>query len=281
MSGYKLFSRIKNILSSAYPASADSLARAILETAAKNSGVYDWRVDSENQALVDMAVALAKLAAKGFPLAYIEGKVEFLDLELKVVPGVFIPRPETETFVEFAVSRIRETAGNSRLRILDIGTGTGAIALAVAKMIPSAEVVGIDLNTRAIELSVQNALRNSIKNADFKQVDFYKLEMPEEEKFDVVLSNPPYVGEFEKILLPGSVKDFEPEEALFGGYTGTEFYIAFFKNPRRVLREKGQFFFEIGYNQQKEVQRIAETHGYRVYFEKDLSGIERIVWGQL
>jgi release factor glutamine methyltransferase len=255
-------------------------ADEILKAAASNFGKSAWHSLYEDDNFLKLVETLAFLHAAGIPVAYIEGERVFMGLNLKVKPGVFIPRQETELLVEFASRKIKEKF-EGEIHILDIGTGTGAIALALAKIFPDAAVLGIDVNPGAVELSRLNAKLNGIVNASFRNLDFrdFLSGKPEDFKFHAVLSNPPYVGEFERAFLPGSVRFFEPEEALYGGMLGTEFYEILFSNLKNLLIEGGLFFFEIGFNQKDSVEEIGSKHGYRVSFWRDYSGIDRIAYG--
>lgn len=151
----------------------------------------------------------------------------------------------------------------------------------MARIFPEADIFGIDVNPNAIELSRLNAKINGIKNASFENIDFreFLLAKPKNLKFHAVLSNPPYVGEFEKAFLPDSVRFFEPEEALYGGKLGIEFYEILFSNLRDLLVDGGLFFFEIGFNQRDFIKEMGMKYGYHVFFWRDYSGIDRIAYG--
>lgn len=261
-----------------------SEAYEILKTAASMSGYSSWQLCASDERFKSTAKSLALLQVNGFPISYVEGEKEFMGLKIKLKPGVFMPRNETELLAEFSISKIKSCFNLKRkLRIVDIGTGTGAIALALANAFKEGEVLGIDINPQAVELAALNAEINAIRNARFKNIDFKSFlnsRDAEVKPFDVVISNPPYVGEFEKIFLPPSVRFFEPDEALYGGKIGFEFYKLLFSGLPKLLRKGGLFFFEIGFNQKEAVCKVAEKFGLKISFYQDYSGIDRIVFGE-
>ena len=153
------------------------------------------------------------------PLQYITGKAGFYNLILKVTPDVLIPRPESERLVEVLL----ETVGKkSNISILDIGTGSGCLALALGKELPKANITGIDKSARAIEIAKLNSETLKIKNANFIQIDLFKNKI--EGKYDVVISNPPYIPQREIESLMPDVKNFEPLSALTDSADGLTFY---------------------------------------------------------
>lgn len=232
--------------------------------------------------------------AKGEPLQYIIGYVDFYGLKIHVGPGVLIPRPETELLVEEAIKAVTRDAlcvtsekGNSshithhplRITILDLCTGSGCIALALAKHFPDATVIGTDRSEAAMVYATQNAIGNKIKNAHFRVGDLY--EPVKGMTFDCIVSNPPYIRRDEIPTLQREVKDYEPMEALDGGRDGLDFYRKILKDAPRYLREGGFILLEVGYDQADDVKGIAMNSGIGdIRFVKDYAGIDRIVTGR-
>lgn len=223
--------------------------------------------------------ALSSLAARragGEPLQYLLGSVEFYGLRIHVGRGVLIPRPETELLVEEMVRLL--TDRRPPFSILDLCTGSGCIALALAKRFPEAEVYGTDASEAAMVYAVQNARENTVTNVRFLLGDLFG--PVRGMRFDCIISNPPYVTREEIRTLQREVRDFEPVEALDGGPDGLDFYRLISKGAPRHLRENGVLALEIGYGQAGEVERIIRQVAFKeITIRKDFSGIERIITG--
>lgn len=278
----EVFERVKKEFSGKSAVFSEISADYVLKTAAFMLQKKSLVEAASEPEFLRTALTLARLLSAGIPLPYIFGKTYFYGMELEVLPGVFIPRQETEFMVDFAVQKMREKfGGKKRIQVLDVGTGTGAIALAVASSLKNAEVTAIDISKRAVENAERNVSKLKLSNVKVEHQDFRELLGSKRGlKFDCLISNPPYIGEFERPLLPISVAIHEPEKALFGGKTGLEFYPVLFKGALKLLKKGGIFFFEIGFNQEKSVKDIARDFGLKVFFEKDYSGIYRIAWGE-
>lgn len=205
------------------------------------------------------------------PVAYILGRKGFRGLELEVDPRVLIPRPETELLVELAL----ELRPGS---VLDVGTGSGAVALAVADELPDADVTATDTSAGALELARANATRLGLDD----RVSFATGTLPARGSFDLLLANLPYVGEAEYEQLEPEIRDHEPRLALVPGPTGTE---AIRSLIARIAANPGLtrvFALEIGADQSQEVQSLLEDEGFEgVEARKDLAGIERVVLGRV
>lgn len=206
------------------------------------------------------------------PLQYITGETEFFGLRLYTAPGVLIPRPDTEILIE---ETLKEAAPDAR--ILDIGTGSGCIALALASRLPNATIVGIDLSADAIQLARKNQLRLGLTNVEFKNADV----MSEENinslgKFDIVVSNPPYIPVDEYETLDREVIDFEPRGALTDDADGLTFYKQIITIAPKLLRSGGRLLLEVGYGGAERVAGIASNLRY-LRTAKDLAGIERVI----
>ena len=208
----------------------------------------------------------------GEPIQYITGEVEFYGLPFRVTRDVLIPRPETEHLVEAA---IRITEASQAVRIVDVGTGSGAIAIALAHALPSDRITAIDCSEAALDLARDNAARNGV-NVGFLQGDL--LDPVSGERFDLVLSNPPYVPEADRPTLSVEVRDYEPALALFAGADGLDIYRRLIPQAFRALVPGGHVLLEIGYGQAEAVRALLEQSGFsKVQSIPDLQGIPRVV----
>lgn len=260
---------------------AEAKAKNIVRIVSETLNANPYLPENLDRHFLEVALSLARLQARGIPSAYLEGKTWFCGFEFSVFPGVFIPRQETEILVEFAVEKIKEVFGSSRsLRILDVGTGTGVIAISLAKKLKNSTVVAIDKNPRAVKNALHNVKKLKADNVRIYLSDFkYLLKRADFEPFDVMVSNPPYIGEFERPVLPRGVLWHEPHDALFGGRTGVEFYDFLFEGAKTMLGDGGMFFFEIGFNQKECIEEMATKKGLKLDFERDFNGIFRVAWG--
>lgn len=236
----------------------------------KRSDVYlDKELTSEQQKMFLFAVSERE---KGVPLAYIFHSAEFYGLEFEVDPSVLIPRPETEELVELALKYIK-----SGDEVLDIGTGSGAIAIAIAKN-AKAKVTAVDVSEEALKVAKQNAITNKA-NVEFVLSDLFG--SLENRMFNCIISNPPYIDEKEYNELESVVKDNEPKLALYGGKDGLMYYRNIIAEAPKYLRCGGMIFFEIGYNQGKEVSNLLKKDFEEIKVLKDLEGQERMVYARL
>ncbi|OGP66461.1 MAG: protein-(glutamine-N5) methyltransferase, release factor-specific [Deltaproteobacteria bacterium RBG_16_44_11] len=213
------------------------------------------------------------------PVAYITGRKEFWSFTLEVNQGVLIPRPDTEVIVEEALNICR-TQNLSKPRILDIGTGSGAIALALARELPDAKVVATDISPAALIVSQKNALNLGLaKQVEFIQGDLFE---PVNGIFDIIVSNPPYIADREYQELPPGVKDYEPKEALWAGQTGVEFYEKLIYQSKNHLNENGWLLLEIGARQEENVRKIMEDCGNynSIDVRNDYAGLPRVIKGR-
>lgn len=223
---------------------------------------------------------LATRRINGEPIQYLIGHVQFCGLTVHVGSGVLIPRPETELLVEEtikAVDSLLLTSHSSRsLEILDLCTGSGCIALAVARHFPDAVVYGVDASEAAMVYATQNALANDIHNVRFKLGDLF--EPVGNMRVDCIVSNPPYVRRDEIKTLQREIRDHEPLSALDGGRDGLDFYRRIFRDAYAHLKEGGIIMLEIGFGQSAAVRQLAHRAGFtEVDFIKDFAGIERIM----
>jgi release factor glutamine methyltransferase len=223
--------------------------------------------------------------AKREPLQYILGYTEFHGLEILVGPGVLIPRPETELLVEEAIKKIRALkTQSSKLRILDLCTGSGCIALALANEFPDAEVFGTDTSETAIQYAKDNAGINAIHHVTFLQGSLFEPiyrnhgDQKSKTAFDLIISNPPYIKKGDIITLQPEIRDWEPVEALNGGADGLDYYRGIMSEAKNYLKMEGVLMFEIGIDQAASVKEIARGTGFEnISLKKDYAGIDRIM----
>ncbi len=210
--------------------------------------------------------------AKGEPSAYITGNKQFMSLNFIVTKDVLIPRPETELLVENAIELAKGKAA-----ILDIGTGSGAIAVSMAKFIDNSEIVATDLSEKTLEVAVMNAKKHDVES----KIKFVKADLfPEEIKqFDVIVSNPPYIKTALISGLQREVKDFEPLSALDGGTDGLTYYRAIFEKAPGFLKENGAIILEISPELANDVVSLARNaiRNKDIRIIKDLNGLNRVV----
>jgi len=214
------------------------------------------------------------------PLQYILGTAHFMDLELKVNENVLIPRPETEELVEWILEECQVKPSRD-LKILDIGTGSGCIAMALAKGLPNAKVYALDVSEEALKVAQENAESNQVE-IEFIQMDVLNpnnLEL----KFDIIVSNPPYVRELEKHEIKNNVKAYEPSLALFvPDEDALLFYRAIIAFAEKHLLEKGHLYLEINQYLGKETKALLEAHNFsEIELRKDLFGNDRMLKGKL
>ena len=219
---------------------------------------------------------LAKRRRDGEPVAYLVGRREFFGLDLVVTPAVLIPRPETETLVEAALARL---PADRALRVLDLGTGSGAIALAIAAQRPQSEVLATDASAVALDVARANAARCSISNVTFIHADWYS-GLPDR-RFDLIASNPPYVAAGDEHLAQGDLR-FEPTVALSPGGDGLGALRIIVGGAAARLNAGASLVVEHGHDQSAPVHRLFAAHGFaNVQALRDLSGIPRVVAGRL
>lgn len=228
--------------------------------------------DPLDEARLADAAELFRRRRRGEPVAYILGLREFYGLDLAVTPDVLIPRPETELVVELALRRI----GDGARRVLDLGTGSGAIAIAIARSAPQAEVWATDASPAALAVAQKNAARHAPK-VRLAQSDWFASLAGE--RFDLILSNPPYVAEGDPHLDEGDVR-FEPRAALVGGPDGLDCIRRIVQEARDYLASGGRLAFEHGYDQAARCRTLLAEHGYAdVASWPDLAGIPRVTGG--
>jgi release factor glutamine methyltransferase len=208
----------------------------------------------------------------GEPIQYILGEAEFYGLPFRVTRDVLIPRPETEHLMERALEL---AAAFAEPRIVDIGTGSGAIAVALADQLPSAAVTAIDISAPALAVARENALRNGAARIRFLEGDL--LAPVNGESFELVVSNPPYVPAADRASLSVEVREFEPELALFAGSDGLDIYRRLIPAAFAALPPGGFLLLEIGFGQSAQITHLLARSGFaQIEFVADLQGIARV-----
>jgi release factor glutamine methyltransferase len=221
--------------------------------------------------------ALLERRRAGEPIQYITGETEFFGLPLRVTPDVLIPRPETEHVVEKAIAI---AAQFPQPRIVDVGAGSGAIAIALAHQLLQAGITATDISAPALAIAKENATRIGVADRiQFAEGDL--LAPVAGETFDFVVSNPPYVAESDRAMLAVEVRDYEPATALFAGEDGLSIYRRLIPAAWTSLAPGGFLVVEIGYGQAESLRSLLSAHGYeKIEFTPDLQGIPRVASAQ-
>jgi release factor glutamine methyltransferase len=223
---------------------------------------------------------LAVRRTRGEPIQYLIGHVVFDGLKIQVGSGVLIPRPETELLVEETIRAVERRASGvesqtTNIKILDLCTGSGCIALAIARHFPYAIVYGVDASEAAMVYATQNAIANDIHNVRFRLGNLF--EPVSSLVFDCIVSNPPYVMHDEIKTLQREIREYEPLAALDGGRDGLDFYRRILGEAPAYLRENGTILLEAGFGQSAAIRELAMRAGFaQLHFIKDFAGIDRI-----
>jgi release factor glutamine methyltransferase len=244
--------------------------------------------------------ALVDRRAAGEPTQYLTGKQEFWGLDFEVAPPVLIPRPETEHVMEVVLARLGERglkidmktgAPRETMYVADVGTGSGCLAVALAYELPHARVYATDISGAALAIARRNAERNAVNDrVTFFEADLLAPFMTSGDSlspnvpasFDVIVSNPPYIADDEKVGLEREVRDHEPHSALFGGPTGLEFYGPIVEQAETLLRDRGILALELGHESADYVRGLFEGSAAwtNVAVTIDLAGIPRVLAAQ-
>ena len=219
---------------------------------------------------------LIKQRAQGIPVAHLTGSREFWSLEFDIDDSTLIPRPETETLVEFILASFGD---RKNLHLLDLGTGTGAIAIAIAKEKPRWEIAGCDISAAAIKLARRNSEKHGISNIEFVESNWFDRLL--NGRFDIIVSNPPYIADQDPHLHLGDVR-FEPRSALVSGKTGMDDIEHLCQHAKQHLKDAGWLVIEHGYDQQKQVYDCFEANAFiEIETRRDLSGHIRMTAGRI
>lgn len=209
------------------------------------------------------------------PIAYIVGKKEFYSINFFINEHVLIPRPETEMLVDAVITE----SSREEIRILDLGTGSGAIAVSLAANLPLAEIGATDISDQALEVATKNARANNVANRiKFIKSDWFKNLSMLDEKFDFIVSNPPYISVDDKSYMTEETLKYEPVGALFANNNGLAAYESIIANAGNFLKKEGKIFLEIGFNQAEAVMSILREYSFReIKLLKDLSEHDRVL----
>ena len=269
--------------------------------------IYSHPEEFLDPATAENFFALIARRAAGEPTQYLTGKQEFWGLDFEVTPAVLIPRPETEHVIEVALARLGPRgikihldtgAPRKQLRVADMGTGSGCLAVALAWELPHAEVFATDISAAALAVARRNATRHTVADRiHFLQCDLLGALLPHtgspilggqhavpafvthESQFDLIVSNPPYIGHNEAEQLQREVRDHEPHAALFGGPTGVEIYKRLIEQAGQLLADRGILALELGHNSAEYVRGIFDDLAAwtNVSITMDLAGIPRVL----
>lgn len=215
---------------------------------------------------------LVNKRCKHVPFSYITGVKEFMGLEFFVNNQTLIPRPETEIITEYVINNFKD----KKLDILEIGVGSGCISISIAKYLSNVNILGVDINEKAIEVANKNIKYNNVENkVNFIKSDLYK---NVKGKFDIIISNPPYIKSDVIETLEDDVKKYEPILALDGGTDGLYFYKKIINDADNFLKDNSYIIFEIGYDQGKDVKTLLEKKQFKeIEIIKDLAGFDRTI----
>jgi len=232
-----------------------------------------------NKAQSKAISSVLKKRIYGYPLQYILGKTEFMGLEFKVTPAVLIPRPETEVLVEKIIEIVHSQQSIVH-RILDMGTGSGCIAISLAKILAGIKVEAVDISEEALAVARENARLNGVE-VNFTQSDLFSSPKLRTERYELIASNPPYVSHPQFSSLQPEIR-YEPRRALDGGRDGLDFYRRILSASGGHLNKNGFLVMEIGFDQRQAIENIIRRSGRFTIKEtvKDYSGIERIIVAQ-
>jgi release factor glutamine methyltransferase len=210
-----------------------------------------------------------KRRLQGEPLQYVLGIAYFWNLPFVVNQDVLIPRPETELIVEY----VKKYVSCSK-RILDIGTGSGCISIALKKENPAWLIDAVDISEKALKIAKFNAKKNQVEIRFFQSNFFSKVE----DKYDIIISNPPYISEKEFEKLPSEISEYEPKVALISGEKGIDSYQIILRNAPSFLNNNGVLLLEIGAEQAKIIKKLAKKNGFtEMHVKKDLNGFDRLI----
>lgn len=261
---------------------AELLLRHTLQVS-RSEMLIKFREDMEDEQFESFQ-KIVYLHAQGQPVQYIIGQEDFYGRAFTVNKEVLIPRPETEELVQSALARIDRLFGkNAALKLVDVGTGSGAIAVTMKLENPSLQVVATDLYEVSLSVAKQNAKKLGAEDIEFIQGDLLQPLMEQERNIDIVLSNPPYIPEGDIQTMSDIVTEFEPHRALFAGEDGLVLYKRLCEELPLVVKEKAIIGFEVGAGQSKAVAKLLETAfpQAKVEVQYDINGKDRMVFAEV
>jgi release factor glutamine methyltransferase len=209
----------------------------------------------------------------GVPLAYLTGTKEFWSIPFRVTPSVLVPRPETEVLVE----KVLELSSRESESLVDVGTGSGCIAVALAKELPRARIEAVDISERALRVAAANAARHRVRHISFRKSNLLSAFRGTGVKFDFIVSNPPYIARDEWPGLPAEVRDWEPRRALLAGDSGLELIERLVRRAGAFLKPGGYLIFEIGEGQRDRVLGLFGKRWTEIETAWDLAGKPRVI----
>jgi release factor glutamine methyltransferase len=252
------------------------------------TSLYSHPEDQLSESESQIYFGLIERRASGVPVQHLTGKQEFWGLEFEVTRDVLIPRPETEHVIEVALDRLalrdirRKHSANMSgegLLVADIGTGSGCIATALAKELPAAKILALDISPAALAVAQRNSTHLGFSDRiNFLESDFFSAISEHAPLFDLIVSNPPYIARREAPMLAREVRDHEPAIALFGGEEGYEFYAGLITQSAAHLKPGGILVLELGHDSLPAVHPLFDTPAWtNVGVTNDLSGIPRVI----
>ena len=278
--GATLRDGVQRLERAAVPSAPLAAELLLMHTLGRNrTFLYAHPEEPITPAQAEAFLSLINKRAAGTPTQYLTGKQEFWGIDFEVTPDVLIPRPETEHVIEVAIKRIGESRRNNPLRIADVGTGSGCIAVALAKEFPNARILATDISSAALTVAKRNATCHHFAD----RITFLECNLldgvPQQPPLDIVVSNPPYVARKDAATLPIDVRDHEPEIALFAGDDGMSVYPLLIAQSANHLVEGGLLVLELGAGLFEPVSDLLEARrGWtRVSAAQDLAGIPRVI----
>lgn len=276
----QLFDIIGSSLSGLHPVTEVQAIRKLLFEKTVKMPEYRVHLNPNGLLSIDISNRILEILdelKKGNPVQYVLGEADFMDMVFEVNAEVLIPRPETEELVHWIISNNK----NNSLKILDVGTGSGCIAVSLAKYLSDAQVSALDVSENALKVAKRNALINHV-NVDFIKGDILEIYEIAGAPFDIIVSNPPYVRELEKQLMNRNVTDFEPHLALFvSDNDPLLFYRTIAQKSKNWLKPKGQLYFEINEAFGNEIKDMLIGNGFSdVEIRKDINGKDRMAYGR-
>lgn len=253
---------------------AQVLLTHVLQCNRAHLAAWPEKALSEEQA--NNFLLLIEQRQQGIPVAHLTGSREFWSLDFAVDNSTLIPRPETETLVEFILQKFGD---RDNLKMLDMGTGSGAIAIAIASEKPGWQIAASDVSAQALALATDNSSKHMTGNITFIRSDWF--DGIEQHDFDIIASNPPYIASDDPHLLEGDVR-FEPASALNSGKTGMDDIEHLCAHAKKYLQNNGWLILEHGYNQKQQVTECFANNGYKeITQQQDLSGHTRMTAGKI